>query len=50
MRRLFAQTYMEALKGGPYGWLGAAVALRVHWGFGAVQILPEVLGWLAAPD
>ena len=50
MRRLFAQTYMEALKGGPYGWLGAAAALRVHWGFGAVQILPEVLGWLAAPD
>jgi pimeloyl-ACP methyl ester carboxylesterase len=96
MRRLFAQTYVEALKGGPYGWLDDAVALRVHWGFelgdvtvpvrlwhgtedtftpvshtrwlagrlpnaevqvqegaahfGAVQILPEVLGWLAAPD
>jgi len=96
MRRLFAQTYMEALKGGTYGWLDDAVALRVHWGFelrdvtvpvrlwhgtedtftpvshtrwlagrlpnaeiqvqedaahfGAVQILPEVLGWLAAPD
>jgi pimeloyl-ACP methyl ester carboxylesterase len=93
-RRLFAQTYVEALKDGPYGWVDDTVALRADWGFkledvrgaarlwhgandrfapvdhchwiasripnaevqvqedaahfGAMEILPEILGWLAA--
>jgi pimeloyl-ACP methyl ester carboxylesterase len=93
-RRLFAQTYREALKDGPYGWVDDTVALRANWGFrledvrgsarlwhgandrftppdhsrwlasripnaevqvqenaahfGAMEILPDILGWLAA--
>ena len=94
-RRLFAETYVEALRNGPDGWVDDVVALRGNWGFrledvhglvrlwhgandrfapvdhsrwmasripnaevqiqegeahfGAIEILPEILGWLAAP-
>ncbi len=95
IRRQLAQTYVEGLRDGPYGWLDDVLALRGDWGFdpggipspvriwhgaddrfspvshaqwlarqipgavidvkpgsshfGAVEILPEILSWLAAP-
>jgi pimeloyl-ACP methyl ester carboxylesterase len=96
IRRLLAETYAEALRDGPYGWIDDVLALRSDWGFqldhiggpvrlwhgaddtfspvshtrwlarriagaqlqvqsgaahfGAMEILPEILGWLAASD
>jgi len=96
MRRLFTDTYREAVRYGADGWIDDSLALRRDWGFplsavagpvrlwhgaddrfspvshtqwlatqipqvevdveagashfGAVEVLPEILAWLTAPD
>ena len=49
-RRLFAETYVEALKNGPYGWVDDAVALRGNWGFRLEDIQGTVRLWHGADD
>nr|WP_245577538.1 alpha/beta hydrolase [Actinoplanes globisporus] len=96
IERLLLETYAEALRTGPYGWIDDTLALRRDWGFslesirqrvrlwhgandnvvpashtrwlaeripgaeievqmdmahfGAMEVLPSILSWLAAPD
>ncbi|GIF49519.1 alpha/beta hydrolase [Asanoa ferruginea] len=50
IRRLLAQTYSEALRPGPYGWIDDVLALRTQWGFRPEYIRPPVLLWHGADD
>jgi pimeloyl-ACP methyl ester carboxylesterase len=50
IRRLLAQTYGEALRAGPYGWIDDVLALRAQWGFRPEYIRPPVLLWHGADD
>ena len=50
IRRLLAQTYAEALRNGPYGWIDDVLALRSQWGFRPEHIRPPVLLWHGADD
>jgi pimeloyl-ACP methyl ester carboxylesterase len=50
IRRLLAETYTEALKSGPYGWIDDIVALRRPWGFELADIESPVLLWHGAED
>jgi pimeloyl-ACP methyl ester carboxylesterase len=47
---LLAETYAEALRTGPYGWIDDVLALRAHWGFRPEHIRPPVLLWHGADD
>lgn len=50
MRRLLAQTYAEALRTGPHGWIDDALALRANWGFELDEITVPVRLWHGADD
>jgi pimeloyl-ACP methyl ester carboxylesterase len=50
IHRLLAQTYAEALRSGPYGWIDDVLALRAGWGFRPEHIQPSVLLWHGADD
>ncbi len=50
IRRLLTETYAEALRDGPYGWVDDAVAFRQHWGFDLTEIGVPVRFWHGADD
>lgn len=50
IRRLLADTYVEALKQGPFGWIDDVHAFRQAWGFDFKDIHGEVLLWHGADD
>ena len=50
IRRLLADTYAEALKDGPYGWIDDVFALRGAWGFPLESITTPVRLWHGADD
>ncbi|GAA1736180.1 alpha/beta hydrolase [Luedemannella helvata] len=50
VRRLLADTYVEALRAGPHGWVDDAVALRGVWGFSVDQINAPVRLWHGLED
>jgi pimeloyl-ACP methyl ester carboxylesterase len=50
MRRLLAETYAEAVRTGPYGWIDDVLALRATWGFSLESIRCPVLLWHGADD
>ncbi|MGN9911822.1 alpha/beta fold hydrolase [Phytohabitans sp. LJ34] len=50
IRRLLAETYAEAFRAGPYGWIDDVLALRSQWGFRPEHIRPPVLLWHGADD
>ena len=50
IRRLLADTYAEALRTGPYGWIDDVFALRNDWGFRLETIRSPVLFWHGADD
>jgi pimeloyl-ACP methyl ester carboxylesterase len=45
IRRLLAETYVEALRDGPYGWIDDVFALRSGWGFDLARIAVPVRLW-----
>jgi pimeloyl-ACP methyl ester carboxylesterase len=49
-RRLLSQTYAEALRDGPYGWIDDVLALRDDWSFGLDTITTPVLLWHGKDD
>jgi pimeloyl-ACP methyl ester carboxylesterase len=49
-RRLLSQTYAEALRDGPYGWIDDVLALRGDWGFALDTITTPVLLWHGKDD
>ncbi len=50
IRRLLTDTYEEATRNGPYGWIDDALALRRDWGFKLEDITGPVLLWHGAED
>jgi pimeloyl-ACP methyl ester carboxylesterase len=50
MRRLFTETYREALRNGPEGWVDDALAFRQPWGFDLGSVVAPVLLWHGAQD
>jgi pimeloyl-ACP methyl ester carboxylesterase len=50
IRRQLAQTYAEALRDGPFGWLDDVLALRADWGFDLGAISSPVRIWHGADD
>jgi pimeloyl-ACP methyl ester carboxylesterase len=50
MRRLLADTYREALREGPHGWIDDVLALRRDWGFQLESIVGPVLLWHGRED
>ncbi|WP_327010403.1 alpha/beta hydrolase [Dactylosporangium sp. NBC_01737] len=50
IQRLLAETYAEALRPGPYGWIDDIYALRSDWGFNLADIRQPVLLWHGADD
>jgi pimeloyl-ACP methyl ester carboxylesterase len=50
IRRLLTQSYSEALRSGPYGWIDDAFALRTAWGFDPEEIKGKVMLWHGADD
>jgi pimeloyl-ACP methyl ester carboxylesterase len=50
IRRLHAETYAEALRHGPFGWLDDILALRADWGFDLGSIASPVRIWHGADD
>ncbi len=50
IRRLLTETYSEALRTGPYGWIDDVFALRKNWGFELESIETPVLLWHGADD
>jgi pimeloyl-ACP methyl ester carboxylesterase len=50
MRRLLADTYVEGLKEGPYGWIDDVFALRQPWGFDLAEIKVPVRLWHGEDD
>jgi pimeloyl-ACP methyl ester carboxylesterase len=50
IRRLLADTYSEALRSGPYGWIDDVFAFRDGWGFSFEDIRGPVLLWHGADD
>ncbi|MEV4517395.1 alpha/beta hydrolase [Dactylosporangium sp. NPDC049525] len=50
IQRLLAETYAEALRPGPYGWIDDVYALRSDWGFNVADIRQPVLVWHGADD
>ncbi|WP_213001310.1 alpha/beta fold hydrolase [Winogradskya consettensis] len=50
IRRLLAETYVEALREGPFGWIDDVSAFRSSWGFRLEDVRGEVLLWHGADD
>jgi pimeloyl-ACP methyl ester carboxylesterase len=50
IERLLLETYAEALRPGPYGWIDDALALRRDWGFRVQDIRQRVRLWHGAHD
>ena len=50
IRRILADTYAEALRSGPHGWIDDVFALRREWGFRLDAIEGPVLLWHGADD
>ena len=50
IRRLLAETYAEALRTGPYGWIDDVLALRRDWGFRLADIEQPVRLWHGDQD
>jgi pimeloyl-ACP methyl ester carboxylesterase len=50
IRRLLAETYLEALRQGPFGWIDDVYAFRSAWGFRLDEITVPVLLWHGADD
>ncbi|WP_433076343.1 alpha/beta fold hydrolase [Dactylosporangium sp. CA-052675] len=50
IQRLLADTYAEALRPGPYGWIDDLYALRSDWGFDLADVHQPVLLWHGAED
>lgn len=49
-RRLLSQTYAEAVREGPYGWIDDVLAFRRDWEFTPAQITGPVLLWHGKDD
>jgi pimeloyl-ACP methyl ester carboxylesterase len=50
IRRLLTDTYLEALRAGPYGWIDDVLAFRDDWGFDFHTITGPVRLWHGADD
>jgi pimeloyl-ACP methyl ester carboxylesterase len=50
IRRILADTYVEALREGPDGWFDDVIALRGGWGFALGSIKAPVLLWHGEDD
>ncbi|GIF65317.1 alpha/beta hydrolase [Asanoa ishikariensis] len=50
MRGLLTDTYREAMRTGPYGWIDDVLALRRDWGFDPRKILQPTLLWHGERD
>ena len=50
IRRLLTDTYREAMRGGPYGWIDDVLALRRDWGFEPGKISQPTLLWHGERD
>jgi len=50
IRRLLTDSYAEALRGGPDGWIDDVLALRADWGFTLTEIHMPVRLWHGADD
>ena len=50
IRRLLAETYREALRVGPHGWIDDVLALRRDWGFNLSDISGPVRLWHGMED
>ena len=50
IRRLLTDTYQEALRAGPYGWIDDVLAFRHPWGFDLRAITGPVRLWHGADD
>ena len=50
IRKLLHDTYREALRGGPHGWIDDVLALRGDWGFDLASINRPVRLWHGADD
>jgi pimeloyl-ACP methyl ester carboxylesterase len=50
MRRLLAESYREALREGPHGWIDDVLALRSNWGFHLHDIPNPVRLWHGRED
>ena len=50
IERLLLETYAEALRPGPYGWIDDTLALRRDWGFRLSDIRQRVRLWHGAED
>jgi len=50
IRRQLADTYAEALRDGPEGWIEDAVALRQPWGFDLAKVEQPVMLWHGTED
>jgi pimeloyl-ACP methyl ester carboxylesterase len=50
LRRLLAETYTEAVRTGPYGWIDDVLAFRKTWGFSLDDIRSPVLLWHGEED
>jgi pimeloyl-ACP methyl ester carboxylesterase len=50
IRRLLVDTYAEAVRLGPNGWIDDVLALRADWGFGLDSIASPVRIWHGAED
>jgi pimeloyl-ACP methyl ester carboxylesterase len=50
LRRLLTETYAEALRQGPAGWIDDVLAFRRPWGVDLAKISSPVLLWHGAED
>jgi len=50
IERLLLETYAEAMRPGPYGWIDDTLALRRDWGFRLQDIRQRVRLWHGADD
>ena len=50
IERLLLETYAEAMRPGPYGWIDDTLALRRDWGFRLADIRQRVRLWHGADD
>jgi pimeloyl-ACP methyl ester carboxylesterase len=50
IRRLLTNTYREAVREGPFGWIDDALAFRTDWGFDIAAISGPVKLWHGADD
>jgi len=50
IERLLLETYAEAMRPGPYGWIDDTLALRRDWGFRLPDVRQRVRLWHGADD